>query len=250
MVRKSLKPEAPQRLESLDALRGFDMFWIVGGGAMLTSLDGIFHSPVTKFICTQLDHAEWIGFRFWDIIMPLFLFIVGAAVPFSTAKRLGMGQTRKAIIVHMVWRAILLWILGTIAQGNLLAYDISRIQLYSNTLQAIAAGYCIALVAFMYLDMKRFAVLLCGLLLLFWALIAWVPVPGYGAGVLTPDGNLANYLDRNLLGPFDDGLDYTWILSSMNFGCTVMLGAIAGALLRSSKTRNAKALWLVGSGAA
>ncbi len=250
MASKAQQIAIPRRLESLDALRGFDMFWIVGGGAMFMGLDPIFHSSFTKFICTQLDHVEWIGFRFWDIIMPLFLFIVGTAIPFSTAKRLAMGQTRRTLYFHLIRRVILLWILGTIAQGNLLAYNLSELRLYSNTLQAIAAGYLIATVAFLNLDMKRFAVLLAGLLLAFWALMAWVPVPGYGAGVLTPDGNLANYLDRRLLGPFDDGLDYTWILSSLNFGCTVMLGVIAGKLLQSPKTQERKALWLLGLGAA
>jgi len=238
----------PRRLESLDALRGFDMFWIIGGGAMFMGLDPIFHSSCTRFLCAQLDHVEWIGFSFWDIIMPLFLFIVGTAIPFSTAKRLAMGQTRKKLYFHLIRRVILLWILGTIAQGNLLAYDLSKLRLYSNTLQAIAAGYLIATVAFMNLDMKKFTVLLAGLLLAFWAVMTWVPVPGFGPGVLTADGNLANYLDRLLLGRFDDGLDYTWILSSLNFGSTVMLGVIAGKLLQSSRTQEKKALWLLGLG--
>jgi len=75
-----------------------------------------------------------------------------------------------------------------------------------------------------------------------------VPVPGYGAGVLTPDGNLAIYLDKLILGQFQDGTSYTWILSSMTFGCTVMLGAMAGELLRSERKQTAKVLWLLGAG--
>ena len=71
------------RIASIDALRGFDMFWIIGGEYIFMSIDRAIHSPATNFISTQLDHAEWTGFRFYDIIMPLFLFIVGVAMPFS-----------------------------------------------------------------------------------------------------------------------------------------------------------------------
>jgi len=248
MTVKDQSTPIPQRLESLDALRGFDMFWIVGGAAIFRSLHRIFNSSATNFINTQLERVEWVGFTFWDIIMPLFLFIVGTAIPFSLAKRLATGQTKKMLYKHIIIRVIILWILGMIVQGRLLEYDLSRLDLYSNTLQAIAAGYLIATIALLNLDMKRYIGLLCGLLFLFWGLMVLVPVPGYGAGSLTPDGNLAIYLDRLILARFDDGLNYTWILSSINFGCTVMLGVIAGKLLRSEKSQRDKVLWLTGLG--
>jgi len=239
----------PQRLESLDALRGFDMFWIVGGAAVFTSFDKIFDSPATDFINSQLKHVEWTGFSFWDIIMPLFLFIVGAAIPFSIGKRLIAGQTKKELYKHIGKRCIILWILGMVVQGRLLEYDLSRLDIYSNTLQAIASGYLIATVVYLNLNMKWFNVLLVGLLLLFWALMALVPVPGYGAGNLTPAGNLAIYLDKLILGRFEDGLNYTWILSSLNFGATVMLGVIAGKLLKSEMSQKENVMWLTGLGA-
>ena len=84
----------PIRLESLDVLRGFDMFWIIGGEWIFGNLHGIFQNPVTDFINTQLTHVRWEGFRFWDVIMPLFLLIVGTAMPFSFAKRLDNGQQK------------------------------------------------------------------------------------------------------------------------------------------------------------
>ena len=237
-----------QRLESLDALRGFDMFWIIGGAQIFLSLHDIFNSSATEFIKIQLEHVDWVGFRFWDIIMPLFLFIVGTAIPFSLAKRLASDQSRKYIYLHTIRRVIILWILGMIVQGNLLQYDLSRLHLYSNTLQAIAVGYLIAIIAFINLDMKWFTGLLFALLFLYWGLMALIPVPGYGAENLTPDGNLAIYLDRLILGQFDDGLNYTWILGSIVFGCTVMLGVIAGRLLQSEKYQKEKVLWLLGLG--
>jgi predicted acyltransferase len=86
------------------------------------------------------------------------------------------------------------------------------------------------------------------LLVLYWALMRFVPVPGYGAGVLTPDGNLAMYIDKALLGRFQDGTPYTWILSSLGFGATVLMGVLAGHLLRSKLAGTRKALLLAGAG--
>jgi len=87
-------------------------------------------------------------------------------------------------------------------------------------------------------------------MLLFWALMMLIPVLGHDAGVLTPEGNLAIYIDRLILGGFIDGTDppYTWILSGMTFTCTVMLGVFAGYLLRSKKTNSQKVLLLVAMG--
>jgi predicted acyltransferase len=87
------------RVVSVDALRGFDMFWIVGGYYMFTGLDKVFHNKVTHFINVQLDHAEWVGFNFYDIIMPLFLFLAGVSMVFSYRKRLA-GENNKALWKH------------------------------------------------------------------------------------------------------------------------------------------------------
>jgi predicted acyltransferase len=237
-----------KRLESLDALRGFDMFWIMGGYWIFISFHEIFNSPVTQFLQRQLEHAEWEGFRFWDLIMPLFLFIVGAAMPFSFTKRLARGDSRRKLFYHIAIRFVILFILGMIAQGHLLQYDLSKLHLYSNTLQAIAAGYLIGSILLLNFNVKWQIGITGGLLLLFWALMAWIPVPGYGAGRLTPDGNLAMYLDKLILGSFQDGTNYTWMLSSMTFACTVMLGVMGGLVLRSRKSQQKKVLWLFGAG--
>ena len=133
------------RLVSLDALRGFDMFWIVGGHAIATGLGKSLNSEwFNRHILPQIQHVPWEGFTAWDLIMPLFLFMVGAAMPFSFAKRLAQGESKGRLFLHVLYRVVILWVLGMIAQGRLLEYDISQLQLYSNTLQAIAAGYLIA----------------------------------------------------------------------------------------------------------
>lgn len=239
------------RVMSIDALRGFDMFFIIGGERIFASLHEIFNSPTTEFIRTQLKHVEWEGFRFEDLIMPLFLFIVGVVMPYSFEKRRLAGQSKVRLYLHVLKRFVILFILGMVAQGNLLEFDISKLHIYSNTLQAIAAGYIISAIIMLNLDI-RWQIAVTGiLLLLFWALMMLIPVPGHGAGVLTPEGNLAIYIDRAIFGPFIDGTDppYTWILSSMTFACTVMLGVMAGHVLRTDKVGIRKVVWLLAIGA-
>ena len=226
------------------------MFWIIGGGAIFGGLHKIFDSPATALINKQLQHAEWVGFSFEDLIMPLFLFIAGVAMPFSFSKRLESGQTKSRLYLHIIKRVVILFILGMVVQGNLLAYDLSKLHIYCNTLQAIAAGYLIASLILLNLSIIAQAVITIILLLSFWALMVLVPVPGYGAGVLTQEGNLAIYLDKLILRGFEDGTPYTWILSSMTFAATVLIGVIAGQWLRSDISKGYKALGLAIAGVA
>jgi len=236
------------RVVSIDALRGFDMFWIIGGGTIFRSLHEIFDNPTTQWINRQLSHVRWEGFRPWDLIMPLFLFVVGVVMPFSLNKRLERGDSKRQLYFHIIRRVVILFVLGIVAQGRLLTYDLSKLRIYSNTLQAIAAGYLISAIVLLNLRLVWQIVTTVALLLLFWALMMLVPVPDYGAGVLTPEGNLAIYIDKLILGLFQDGTSYSWILSSVTFSGTVMLGVFAGHVLRSQKTSRAKVLWLAGMG--
>jgi len=244
-------PPGQGRLLSLDALRGFDMFWIAGGETILNTLAKALRSEwFNRHIIPQARHVRWEGFAAWDLIMPLFLFMVGAAMPFSLARRLERGDGKTRIYCHVLMRVAILWILGMIAQGRLLEYDLSRIRLYSNTLQAIAAGYLISTIMLLHLRTWAQAVVTVCLLLIYWALLMWIPVSGHGAGQLTEQGNLAIYLDKLILGPYQDGTPYTWILSSMTFAATVMMGAFAGQFLRSGKGNWTKVLSLAGAGLA
>src|SRR4026208_260084 len=86
-----------ERVISIDALRGFDMFWIMGGHPIFLGLDNVFHNRITGFIKQQFDHVEWFGFNFWDIIMPLFLFLAGVSMVFSFKKRLAQVNAKKSI---------------------------------------------------------------------------------------------------------------------------------------------------------
>ncbi|MBN2137489.1 MAG: DUF5009 domain-containing protein [Sedimentisphaerales bacterium] len=254
-IRQELFGESPEqadpaagRLASIDALRGFDMFWIVGGYYIFAGLHKAMDVPATAFIKKQLTHVEWEGFVFEDLIMPLFLFIVGVVMPFSLNKRQERGHSKLRLYVHIIFRTIVLFVLGMVAAGNLLAFDLSKLRLYNNTLQSIAAGYLIAAVIMLNLRISRQVVVTAALLILFWALMMFVPIPEHGAGVLEQDANLAQYIDKVILGRFDDGLNYTWILSSITFAATVMLGVLAGHLLRSDKKEGAKVVLLMAAG--
>jgi predicted acyltransferase len=244
---------ATQRLMSLDALRGFDMFWIIGGYELVRGLGKGLHSEwLNRYIMPQIEHTPWAGFTAWDLIMPLFLFVVGAAMPFSFAKRLERGESKGQIYLHVLLRVAILWVLGMIAQGHLLEYQLPKLQWYSNTLQTIAAGYLISSILILNLRLRWQFVVTAALLLLYWALLMLVPVPGQGADPLGQQDNLAIYIDRLILGRFQDGTNppYTWILSSIAFGAMVMMGVFAGQLLRSDLDKLRKVLILLGAGVA
>ena len=239
-----------ERVLSVDALRGFDMFWIIGGQKIFRSLDEVFHSPTTQWISRQMDHAEWFGFTFYDVIMPLFLYLVGISMVFSFNKRLSKDPSRMMLCKHILTRVLWLWVLGMVVQGKLLTYDFAAIKLYSNTLQAIAAGYLIAAIIILYFPMIRQLIATMGLLVIYWAVFALVPVPGIGVGSFTPDGNIAIYMDKLVLGSFQDGTTYSWLLSSLNFGVTTMLGVFTGYLLQSKINGMEKLVALLVSGVA
>ncbi len=236
------------RILSVDVLRGFDMIWIIGVKKIFKGLDDVCDTPLTNWIFSQLDHAEWYGFTFYDIIMPLFLYVVGIAMVYSMRKRLSTNPSKPALWKHIAIRFALLWILGMAVQGKLLTYDIDQIKLFSNTLQAIAAGYLLASAIILYLPVVYQIGATIGLMLIYWGVFAWVPVPGVGAGLYTPEGNIAIWIDRLLLGTFQDGTTYTWILSSLNFGATTMLGVFTGYLLQSQKKPLQKFYHLGGAG--
>jgi predicted acyltransferase len=233
------------RVVAIDALRGFDMFWIVGGQGLVLAMVGLVWSPAPEWLKHQMNHVRWEGFSAWDLIMPLFLFVVGASMPFSFARRIEQGATRLAMYRKVFSRVLILWVLGMIAQGHLLDFKLSTLRLYSNTLQAIAAGYLVAALVLIHLPKWMHVLVTGGLLAGFWALMTYVSVPGYGAGELQEHANLARYVDDFVLRGFGDGSPYTWIVSSLGFAATVLLGVHAGQLLRSHWSSWMKLVWLL-----
>ena len=235
-----------ERLASIDVLRGFDMFFLVGAGDVLRRLFRAIGSDALQPLQYQLSHASWEGFTAWDIIMPLFLFTSGLSMPFSFGKLQDKGVSKTKIYVKVLKRFCILFFLGWIVQGRLLDLDLNTFQVYSNTLQSIAFGYLIT--ALIVLNVHKISLqLLAGasLLVVYWALMAFVPVPGVGSGVFTPDGNLAIYIDRAVFGQFmAQKTQYTWLLTSLGFGATVFSGYYAGLLLKKPIGHNQRLMQL------
>ncbi|MBN2411352.1 DUF5009 domain-containing protein [candidate division KSB1 bacterium] len=237
------------RVLSIDALRGFDMFWIIGGDVFFKSVFRLFNRPFADALVEQLDHSAWHGFTFYDLIFPLFLFIVGLSMPFAIGRRKEKGHTKKEIFGHIIKRALTLLVLGLIYNG-LFDLDFAHYR-YTGVLHRIAICYFIAAVITLNVGIKMLGVIAGSILLVYWGIMMLIPVPGFGAGVLTPEGNLAGYLDRLLLpGSFccyGFG-DNEGILSTLPSVATTLLGVITGCWLRSLRTQKKKVLWMIGAG--
>lgn len=246
MENSNIIPKEKKRLMAIDALRGFDMFWIIGGAELFIGLAKAIGGPL-NYILPQFDHVRWEGLHFFDLIWPLFMFIVGVSIPLSIEKRKAEGASKRSLYLHALRRSVILFVLGMAAQGGLLEWDLSKLHPCYSVLHGIAAGYLIAVFVAVELKPKMQAVVIAIFLLLYWALIELVPVPGVGAGVLTPDGNIATWVDQQLLGRFHHG-ENTWFLSYLGFASSVLLGVIAGRVLMLPVAEKKKVLILAASG--
>ncbi len=252
-----------ERLASLDVLRGLDLFFLVGVEKVIHPMSQAIDTEGFHAFMWNFSHVNWEGFSPWDLVMPLFLFMSGVSIPFAMS-RFKNGADRTGLFRRLMKRVVLLWIFGMMCQGNLLGLNPSHLYLYSNTLQTIAVGYLFAALFFLYTSWRSQLAIAATLLLTYWGAMEWITVDGYGGGNYTPEGNLAEWIDRTVLGRFRDGAfehegvvkfyegyKYTWILSSLNFIVTVMSGAFAGQLMKSAAFHpKRKALMLAGIGMA
>ena len=242
-----MKNQLSQRLESLDILRGFDLFMLVGLEMAMHHLSVAIDTPTFHSFMWCFTHVDWEGFSTWDLVMPLFMFMSGITIPFALS-RYKDAKDKSLIYKRIFKRVVLLWIFGMMCQGNLLELNPERIYLYSNTLQSIAMGYLISSLLFLHTRIRTQIITAIMLLLVYWGAMEFITVNGYGGGNYTPEGNLAEWIDRELLGRFRDGASvvngevffpdwyrYTWILSSLNFGVTVLTGTFAGYILKNKE---------------
>lgn len=240
------------RLLSLDGLRGFDMLWIIGGQFIIRGLAKVWPSRFSSAVSAQFEHVPWVGLHLFDVIWTLFMFMVGVSLSFSIAKRKRMNESPRSIYAHAVKRAVILFILGMVAQGNLLEFNLATLHPFYSVLHGIAAGYLIATVVTMNFKAKGQAITTAVFLVGYWILLLTIPVPGVGRGVLTPTGNAATYIDHLVLGRFyyvPLGQENTWFLSYLGFAASVLLGVLAGELLLSGRSKKVKCLMLYGYGA-
>jgi predicted acyltransferase len=260
--------ETRTRLGSLDALRGFDMFWILGADALVLALGAVSQSAPVRFLTGQLEHKEWEGFAFYDLIFPLFVFIVGVSLVFSLTAVLAR-ESRATAVKRILRRAAVLFLLGIFYNGGL-THVWPEVRLVG-VLQRIALAYAAAGILFCFVKPRSLAVITVTLLLGYWALLAIVPIrdvaldrailvarlpgtpvdakgfPDEGkvrelfdqtttrvAGRYEPGLNLPNHVDYVYLpgGRYDHYYDPEGIVSTLPAIATCLLGVFAGLVLQ------------------
>lgn len=172
-TRDSDVPAAATRLMSLDALRGFDMFWIIGADSLVSALNRMSQSGPTKFLAEQLDHAEWQGFRFYDLIFPLFVFMVGASIVFSLNKIIAESG-RVGAIGRVIRRGVLLFAIGIFYSGGFTnPWPDVRLM---GVLNRIALAYTFAGLLFCCFKPRTLLAICGGLLVGYWAMMTFIPI--------------------------------------------------------------------------
>ncbi len=232
------------RLLSIDALRGFDMFWIIGADSLMRTFFGLFDNPAAAAIAAQFTHVHWHGCHFEDTIFPLFLFIIGATLPFSISKRLARGESRSKLYKHIFVRTAIMYFLN-LAYYGLFDLDFAN-QRYVGVLARLAFCYMFASLIVINWNVKGQAVWTAAILLLYWAAMYLIPVPGYGAGNITPEGNFAAWFDatflpgrHNQFGAVTVG-DTTGLLGIIPATASTLLGTLAAHWLKSERSESVK----------
>jgi len=267
------------RLMSVDALRGFDMLWIVGAGTIVGALEKMNANPVTTYLATQLKHVKWEGLHAYDIIFPLFLFIVGVSLVFSLDKALAAGG-RHRVLVRVFRRSVMLFALGVFYTGGL-SKPWPEVSL-GGVLHRIAACYFFAALIYTYVRGAKQLLAVCAALLVgYWALVTFVPVPdlqldkptvtkiakdigsdspfaiagcveGRVRGSYEEGRNLVNFFDFLFL-PGKKAQTYyinEGLLSTLPAIALSLFGVLAGLLFKNqSIPPERKTLWLIGAGA-
>jgi predicted acyltransferase len=245
MESKSIPQE---RLASLDVLRGFDMFWIVGGGSLLGAILNYLGCPCFEPFKKQLEHTDWIGFTAWDLIFPLFIFISGVTIPFSFEKYLSSHQ-KGSLYLKVIKRAVILIVLGFIYNGLLKTFDFAHTR-YLSVLGLIGFSYLWASIIVINFRPRNQFILGIVILFAYYLCMTCIPVPGFGPGVLTKEGNFASYIDRLIVpGKLAFGVsDPEGILMTFPASVLAIAGALTGALLRKNIKDYFKFLIISGAG--
>jgi len=244
---------ATRRIVSVDVLRGFSMFWIIGGDGVIWALaemlrgNGSTLDRIGTFLDTQMNHADWEGFRFYDFIFPLFIFVTGVSIVLSLP-RLVEREGSYAAHIRVLRRTLLLYGLGIIYYGGVSQWSDIR---FLGVLQRIALCYGVAALLTLHLKARGLIIACAALLIGYWTLMTFVPVPGVGTGSFAPGANLANWIDAHYLpGRLWDGdRDPEGLLSTLPAIATCLLGVLAGLFFRSGDvTPQQKSLWFIVGG--
>ena len=224
-----------ERLVSLDAFRGATIALMV---LVNTAGGDVSYGP--------LNHSEWNGWTITDMVFPSFLWIVGVAITLSLGKRLAAGIPKSQLFWQILRRAAVIYVLGLIVYVAP-AFSLGT-QRILGVLQRIAICYLIASCIYMTTKVRGQIIWILGLYASYWMLMTLVPVPGYGPGNLSVEGNLSHYVDWQVLGRHNYAGTKTWdpegIISTLPSIGTALLGIMAGHILRIRKELAERTTWL------
>jgi predicted acyltransferase len=238
VVERTSSVAKPERLLSLDVLRGLTI-----GFMILVNNNGD-----EQHAYWALKHASWNGFTPTDLVFPTFLFLVGISTVFSTAARLAKGATKQSILLHTLRRAVVLFLLGLLVNSFPL-FHLHTLRVYG-VLQRISVCYFI--IAVLYLissSWKNKATIAIAALVVYWAVMRFVFVPGYGVPthevpLLDPDGNLVAWLDRQIFSAshlYEKTRDPEGLLSTLPALATALFGMLTGLWLQTNRSIGEKA---------
>ncbi len=240
------------RLLSLDALRGFDMLWIIGGSGIVNALAKNSDAGWLKALDLQMTHVTWNGFHFYDLIFPLFMFISGIAIPYSVKSALSKNPSKSKLILRFLKRMVILIVLGMLYNG--VFKDGFANARYASILAQIGIAYFFASVIYTFSGSVKSTIFwITGILAGVSVMQLFVPVPGFGPGVFTPEGSMNGYIDRlylpGRLAYFNGIFDALGILSVISAIGITLMGIIAGKVLQDknfSEYRKTGILALIG----
>ena len=233
-LRMDISP-GTKRLSSLDAFRGWTMFWIVGGSALVAGLQALNANPVINGLVYELNHSDWQGLRFYDLIWPSFMLMTGMSLPFSYAKR-SLTQTHRQILMRVLRRFLVLFLLGSLRES--IHFNRPYLIELSSALQPIAVAY---LTAFLIVRRSwRFqAAVGAGILVFYAVLLAFVPAPGVPAGSYDRNANLVLWTDLVTVGRV---LPEHWgtVICTLPTISTTIVGMLLGELLMTNRSTASK----------
>jgi predicted acyltransferase len=233
---KSEKPNKATRLASIDALRGFDMLMISGGGAFIFLLGGKTGVNFIDAVALQFEHPEWDGFTFFDFIFPLFLFLAGTSMAFSLTGGLAKGISKYELGVKIFKRMLILIILGILDKNAPIdIFDPAHIR-YGSVLGRIGLATFVGALLYMNYSWTTRLYLGIGILVSYYLTLILIPAPGYSAGDLSFEGNLVGWFDRNFMpGKLKQGTyDELALLTQFPALCLTIFGSLAGDILLAS----------------
>lgn len=235
-----------KRLASMDALRGFDMLMISGGGAFIFLLGGKTGINAVDAISAQFIHPEWHGFTFYDFIFPLFLFLAGTSLAFSVTGALAKGISQSEILRKTFKRMLILIALGILDKNAPIdLFDPAQIR-YGSVLGRIGLATFIGAILYLNFSFTNRIWIAISTLILYYLALIFIPVPGYGAGDLSFEGNLVGWFDRNFMpGKLKQGTyDELALLTQFPSICLTLFGTIAGDILLRSHVARTKLMQL------